>query len=110
MRGDAVKEIELSRQYGNGVVLWHGGNLMRNPKLSSDLLAGPYAQPALMPPMPWVETHAPNKPDLRVNRSNGSLDMQIKPDRGEKLSQWAIYAHTAGKWEFSVVPAEQTQL
>jgi uncharacterized lipoprotein YddW (UPF0748 family) len=108
--GDAVKEIELSRQYGNGVVLWHGGNLMRNQKLSADLLAGPYAQPALVPPMPWVETRAPGRPDLKIDRSNGSIEVQINPDRGEKPAQFAIYAHTGGKWEFSVVPADQTRL
>jgi hypothetical protein len=60
--------------------------------------------------MPWVETRAPGRPDLKIDRSNGSIEVQINPDRGEKPAQFAIYAHTGGKWEFSVVPADQTRL
>ncbi len=107
---DALPEIELSREYGQGDVFWHGGNLLRNTALQQSLLAGPYAQPALTPPMPWVDNRPPGHPDLKVERNNGAINVQIKPDLGERAARWAVYARLNGKWQFSVVPGEQTQL
>lgn len=108
--GDALKEIELTREYGQGQVLWHGGNLLRSQKLGDELLGGPFAQPALVPPMPWVDQKAPSKPSLSVSRRSGNIEVEMKPDRGKKPTQWAVYARVNGKWEFSVVPADQTHL
>jgi uncharacterized lipoprotein YddW (UPF0748 family) len=107
---DAVKEIELSRQYGQGDVFWNANNLLRNPKLQQALVAGPYAQPALNPPMPWVETRAPERPDITVDRSNGIISVRIKANYGEKAVKWAVYTRLNGNWQFSVIPAEQTEL
>ncbi len=74
--------------------------------LSTQLLAGPYAQPALVPATPWLEAAAVGAPELQAR----GQWVSIRPAAGEAARRWAVWRRSAGQWRFSIVPAHERQL
>jgi len=70
------------------------------------LQAGPYAQPVLVPSMPWQTGVAPQMPQLRVNAGQ----VTIEPGAGEAALHWAVWRRSGGQWRLSVLPATQRTL
>ncbi len=95
---EITKQIALSRSIGNNWVghgHWSVKSLMRNRGgISTTLKRSAYAQPALVPPMPWAGSSNPITP--KVSRSgntvnwsaNGANNVAIQIQKG---GQWVAY-------------------
>jgi uncharacterized lipoprotein YddW (UPF0748 family) len=80
----------------------------RNVLGVADLLRdGPYAQPALAPPSPWLSESAPARPDLTARLSIRSGERVItwtsRPD--DEVRLWVVYRKENGAWSYQIVPA-----
>lgn len=100
---EIVHQVNLSRNIGRnwvGHAHWSVKSLMQNKGgISSMLGNGVYAQPALVPPMPWSSSNAPVAPS--VSRAGNSVNWNA-PGAGKV----AIQVQRGGQWiAYDVVPA-----
>lgn len=77
--------------------------------ISNMLRRGPYAEPALVPPSPWLGNTAPTRPRAGIRHlPNGDIQVSWESPQGEDLRVWAIYTRSGGDWRMRLVPAHKT--
>ncbi len=100
---ELLAQLQLLRQQGAaGHIHFSMVALMQDRDgLARALLAGPYAEPALVPATPWLDARLPPAPTLR--RKGDAL--HIEPGAGEPAAaRWALWRRVAGRWRFAVLP------
>lgn len=83
--------------------------LMQNREgLADELKNGIYAQPALVPASPWLDSTPPKKPGVRLvaNAKKSSVELRLSAGAGEKTWQYAIWKFDGADWKFQVVPGK----
>lgn len=88
-------QIKLNRTYNNfkGSMHFSAKDLKNNPlgiaeRLTEDI----YKQPALVPPMPWIDNEAPKKPKvLQIKKKLGETKFKIRENNPEEVAYYAIY-------------------
>jgi uncharacterized lipoprotein YddW (UPF0748 family) len=88
--------------------------LVQNRKNVSDVLArGLYAEPALIPPSPWLDDRAPATPRFKVTREGETAESPLKvtwkPGGREAPRVWAVYAKHKAAWKLHVFPADSRE-
>jgi len=103
--GEIINQVALSRTTGRnwaGHVHWSVRSLVENRGGVSSALAGShYAQPALVPPMPWVSTRQPPVPQVSAARRGGGTAVAWRPVEG--AAKYAVQARYGGRWVLSGV-------
>jgi uncharacterized lipoprotein YddW (UPF0748 family) len=100
---EIVKQVDLSRRLGQrnwvGHIQWSVKGLMENRDgVSSALGKGPYAQAALVPPMPWMGRKQVARPSARASADGGSL--RIDWQAGDRnAARVAVMGRTGRKWQ-----------
>lgn len=106
---EITRQVDLSRNIGKnwaGHIHWSVKGLTQNRGGISNLLAqGAYAQPALVPPMPWVNQNAPARPAASASGNGNSVRVSLQSgDRG--TARYAIQGRFGRSWRMlRVVPA-----
>ena len=104
---EILAQIDLTRRaaQSSGQFLWSVGSVLKPEKYDA-LRAGPYAEPALVPTMPWLDDQSPPPPSVKAQRAdNGTLTLALHPAAGERIAVYAVYARYGPRWHFTVVPA-----
>lgn len=103
---EIINQIRLTRKQPGtaGHVHWDMKALMRNSALDDALGREVYAQPALVPAMPWLECKAPEKPRLTVRGSKCNWSA----GGAEKVCLWVLQTRTGGEWATRILPAQTT--
>jgi len=110
---EILQQLSYSRTVGKnwvGHVHWSMKALMQNRDgISSALIKGAYAAPALVPPMPWVSRAVP--PSTKVKASVSSGNTVINWARVPQVSQYAVQARYGKQWySMSVVSQQGTSI
>jgi uncharacterized lipoprotein YddW (UPF0748 family) len=97
---EIINQIAATRQIGRnwaGHCHWSAKSLVENRGGISTLLKrGPYAEPALVPPMPWSSTAAPKAPSVSATlRGNATI---VSWAGAADVSRWAIQARYGNRW------------
>lgn len=106
---EITRQIELSRSIGKnwaGHLHWSVKGLTQNRGGISNLLAkGAYSQPALVPPMPWVNRKTPARPAASASGNGNSVRVSLQSgDRA--TARYVIQGRFRGSWRMlRVVPA-----
>ena len=102
---EIVNQIKITRgQADSGVIHWSVKCLMQDRGgLATTLANGVYAEPALIPPSPWLERKFPGKPKLKVETS-GKIDW--KPAALEKVSLWVLQTRMDHHWHTQILPGD----
>lgn len=107
--------IRLTRAQpgASGDVLFSMKVLMQDPdSLVERVTREAYAQPALVPATPWLDSIAPGRPAAqpRLDEASGEMVLDMDPANGEKAPfLWVIQARTSGGWTTQIIPGtEQT--
>lgn len=106
---EITRQVELSRTIGRnwvGHLHWSVKGLMQNRGgISSMLAKGAYAQPALVPPMPWMSQRPPGQPAASAYGAGGGVKVDLRSgDRS--TARFAIQARYGRQWQMArVVPA-----
>lgn len=82
---------------------------MSNTELADAVSKGPYAQPALVPASPWLDSKAPAAPGVRarLDPKTGSVNVSwSNPWFSEKPWQYAVWAKFGDEWRFNVFPQQ----
>jgi uncharacterized lipoprotein YddW (UPF0748 family) len=99
-------QIKISRDLKGsaGHIHWNMSSLMRSEDLRSELKRQVYQEPAIIPPVKWLSTRAPGKPQLTVTRSAGKPIARWKPAGTEKPALWLVQTRRNGQWSAQVLP------
>jgi uncharacterized lipoprotein YddW (UPF0748 family) len=103
---EILKQIEVTRERSaaTGHVHFSMAALMQNRKgIGDQLLAKPYAGPALVPATPWLGSDRPNAPFVSAARSNGAVQLKLGADKAH--TQLAIWTRHGAEWRFALAPA-----
>jgi uncharacterized lipoprotein YddW (UPF0748 family) len=104
---EIIQQIGIARDRAGagGHVHFSMAALMQNRKGIDDaLLAGQYAQPALVPATPWLGSDAPPAPRASAARAGKAVRLKLALDKPDTLL--AIWSRFGAEWRFSVVPAQ----
>ena len=100
--------VQRSRPAASGHIHFSMVALMQDRGgVATQLMAGAYAVPALVPPTPWrsstPQPPPPGAPALKLAAGQAMLE----PAAGSNVAQWAVWRRSAGQWRFSVQPVSE---
>ncbi len=110
---EIVDQVEATRATpgATGNVYFSMKVFMENRRGVVDLLKqGPYREPALVPPSPWLGAQAPAEPKAKLATDVGGSTLSIEPGPGEPPFQWAVFAKRGDAWEFSTHPGRSRSI
>ncbi len=101
---ELVRQVQLEQQRpaATGHIHFSAKALRDQPQLRQMLLAGPYANTALPPKYPWIDSVPPEAPLATYDGKR--LAWQ---SRGEAPFQWVVTTNTNGNWWVEVLPGAQ---
>ena len=106
-----TRQIKVLRAYPSiqGAVYFSSKSFENNPNGWSDSLQNTYYNyPALIPPMPWIDSVKPHAPKFHVenNTKEGSVSAYLeKGDPGDTLRGFAVYQSDSAGMEVSSAAA-----
>jgi uncharacterized lipoprotein YddW (UPF0748 family) len=107
---EIVDQIRLTRDQAgaDGDILFSMSALMTDAdSLDERLLAGPYAEPALAPAFPWLDSIPPAPPLVRAGRVEDAVTL-VRFSAGDTLAppaRWVVQARADGRWYTRILPA-----
>jgi uncharacterized lipoprotein YddW (UPF0748 family) len=106
--GEIARQIKLIRTQpgAGGEIFYHLNTVLTNRALN-DSIRGQYAQTALVPPSPWLDSTPPDKPRLAAASGPG-LRFQWGNAGGEPAWLWVLQYYSNGVWATEILPANQT--
>ena len=91
---DIVQEIRITRETdgASGHILFNAKVLLQDPDSVAERLAAAYAEPALVPPSPWLDRVPPSKPLVRLldDSTTGQATIQFAPRENQRVWRWVI--------------------
>jgi uncharacterized lipoprotein YddW (UPF0748 family) len=95
------------RQVAIGHIHYNMSALMKNPDSLDEKLAVRYAEPALVPPSPWLGSKAPARPIATLGKSaaTGEYTVTLASPKGESAPWlWTVRTLANGSWTTEVLP------
>jgi len=111
---EVVNQIMVTR----GMIPARPGNIFFSMKvlmkadgeLSKALLEGPYKNPALIPPSPWLDSKAPAQPEAVIEKIDGKIKISWSAKGKEKPFLWVIYTLNKDKWSYEILPEKVNEI
>jgi uncharacterized lipoprotein YddW (UPF0748 family) len=74
--------------------------------IGDELVAGPYASPALVPASPWLQDSVPGAPRVtaRVDTLSGRTTIEVAPSGSSPVRTWVVRARFGDTWTTNIVP------
>jgi uncharacterized lipoprotein YddW (UPF0748 family) len=107
---EIARQIQVVRRQpgADGEIFYHLRNLLESRTLA-DVVRAQYAQPALVPAAPWLDSTPPDRPKLVVVENNRSgVRVRWETTGGEPAWLWVLQSRTNGVWTTEILPANQT--
>ncbi|MEI8289223.1 MAG: family 10 glycosylhydrolase [Verrucomicrobiota bacterium] len=105
---EITRQIQAVRaQAGGGAIHYHLRNLLENAALAASTRIQ-YAQPALIPATPWLDSTPPEKPGLTVAAGKYSAGARWENAGAEPAQWWLLQVLNGGNWRTEILPAGQT--
>ena len=102
------RQIQIAReQSAGGEIQFHLRSVLDNQALADSVRAA-YAQPALVPPSPWLDATPPDKPVLNVTIGKNSSVTASWKAGGKPAALWVLQFRTDKVWTTEILPASQT--
>ncbi|MBV9865212.1 MAG: family 10 glycosylhydrolase [Abitibacteriaceae bacterium] len=80
--------------------------LMKNQDLANLLMQGVYAQPALVPASPWLDSVPPAQPKLNLTKTTNGTSLNWQAGNEEPVWQWVLQTHRNGAWTTEILPTQ----
>jgi len=106
---EIARQIQITRRQSgaSGEIFYHLRNLLDDRTLA-DIIRAQYAQPALVPAAPWLNSIPPDKPELTLGESRAGLRFEWATAGGEPVWLWVLQFRTNAVWTTEILPAHQT--
>ncbi|HVR34233.1 MAG TPA: family 10 glycosylhydrolase [Methylomirabilota bacterium] len=107
---EIARQILLTRRQpgATGHVHWNISALHKNTGGLRDLLRkGVYAEPALVPPSPWLSDERPPRPLINVQPADagGTVRVHWKSGGNRPVARWVLQTRSGSRWLTRVLPA-----
>ena len=106
---EILNQIRASRQQpgASGNVHWSFTPLLRNTVGIGDALLTLYTEPAFVPASPWLQSRAPNTPQLQIEERYGGVYLSwTGPD---SMRFWILQTRSGREWKTTVLPGSATR-
>ena len=102
---EIVEQIKITRRNPatNGNIHFSMHALLHNTGGIADALKQVYAEPAVVPAMPWIDMQTPEPP--KVSWQKEGTVLKIVPC-SKQVRQYVVWARRDGKWTLRIQPAE----
>ena len=105
---DIAEEIRITRGTvgATGHIHFNAKVLMDDVEGIAGRLGELYAEPALVPASPWLDSIVPAAPLLRLatDTSTGAAAVQFQPGGKEPVRQWVLQTRSQGVWQTVLLP------
>jgi uncharacterized lipoprotein YddW (UPF0748 family) len=102
------RQIQIAReQLVGGKIHYHLRSVLDNPTLADSVRAA-YAQPALVPASPWLDSVPPGKPKITITEARSGWRVQWENVGGKPARWWVLQFWINGSWTTQILPAIQT--
>jgi hypothetical protein len=82
----------------------------RRDSMTTKMIREAYAQPALVPAMPWLDSKAPRAPKAMLQQLGNNTSVTLTPAGGEPAYLWVVQSKwPRGWWRTEIVPATQRE-
>jgi uncharacterized lipoprotein YddW (UPF0748 family) len=108
---DIVQEILLTRQQpgATGHIHFNATILMQNVDGIADRLAAVYAEPALVPASPWLDSIAPAAPRVALARAaDGTPAVRITAGDAQRVRWWLVQRRSSAGWRTSILAGQDS--
>ena len=102
---EALNQIMISRGMlpeSPGVIHWSIGSLVHNPELLEAIHDGPYKNPALIPPSPWLGKKVPAQPAISARVVGDRVAIGWSHEKEKDVFRWVVYYRRGGAWEYTI--------
>lgn len=96
---EIIDQINISRKVGHnwhGHIHWSAKSLLTDQGGIRGRLAAVYTEPAIVPPMPWISSSAPESPNITASHSGDETRIQWSPE--SKATRMVIQACYGSQW------------
>ena len=112
MTGEILEQVRLTRELPGATGNIHFSMkvfLENRDSIATYLARGAYAEPALVPATPWLDSIAPRRPTAaaRVDSATGGLEVRMLPGGKEDVWRWVVRSRANGTWRTHVLPGWQ---
>ena len=109
--GEAAEQVTITRQMPSvpGEFFWHSRAILANSNGVASSLRRIYAQPALVPALPWLSKSGPQSPALWGSRNASRIKINWKTSARD-INRWVVQKKFRAHWETEIVPLSQTSL
>jgi hypothetical protein len=104
---DRQIKVLRTQPAARGEIFYHLRSITDNPALAAAVRAE-YAQTALVPASPWLDSTPPDKPKLSLGESRAGLRFQWALAGGEPAWLWVLQYRINEVWTTEILPADQT--
>ncbi len=107
---ETINQIMITRGMlpaSPGNVHWSIGPLVRNEKLATGILEGPYREEALVPPSPWMDKKAPKAPALKKVVAGARVTVFWAHPREAEVSRWVVYFQRGNTWHHVILGSQE---
>jgi uncharacterized lipoprotein YddW (UPF0748 family) len=101
---DQIAEVRARPQAGGHVHFSLVALLANRLGLADALRAGPYAEAALPPAMPWLDNQPVAAPRLAAWADDAGLQLELS-HFDTRVTRHALWLRQGGQWQFRVLPA-----
>ena len=108
---EILNQIRLTRQQASatGNIHWSISAFMRNRDGIGDaLLKEIYAQPALVPASPWLDSNTPSAPKIAATNTGADVKITWENKTGKQVWLWVLQTKTGKEWSTEILPSHQT--
>jgi uncharacterized lipoprotein YddW (UPF0748 family) len=108
--GEIARQIQVTRAQpgASGEIFFELRDFQQNPALAA-AVAAEYAQPALVPASPWLETSPLARPALAGREGPGGWSFQWETTNGSPVAKWVLqFCGPDNAWRTVILPAYQT--
>ena len=92
----------------SGFIFWPLQAVLKDSTLTAQLKENQFAEPALIPPSPWLDDKPPAKPVVKLIGRGDAATIELRAPRangrGSDVFLWAIQARFGDAWKLAVVP------
>ena len=109
--GELSAQVQITRRAkeASGNVLWSLHALQQDKNgVAQELVRQAYAQSALVPASPWLDSRLPDKPAASAARSGGSWKVSWKAVGPEPAWAWVVQQKGRAGWITEILPGRHT--
>ena len=102
---EIVGQVEATRAHGQatGTVHFSFKALAASRALGGALARDVYAEPALVPPTPWLDAAPPRAPRVGVEARASGREVTLAPAPGEAVRQYVVRTRRGEAWRWAIV-------